>query len=116
MIHTRAFQVGVTPVLTEGGGQTMQTIAGAFTTNREVQVPKILLPEFSRTKQVDGIAVHLDTKVAMRPTLEWDDIKTVDNYFALFDKEVDDDEMENELFTSEIKDAKYGTVTPEEMS
>eukprot|EP00957_Ditylum_brightwellii_P192833 14682293-Ditylum_brightwellii.AAC.1 len=52
----------------------------------------------------------------MRPTIEWDDTKTVDDYLALFGEEVDDDEMENELFTSEIKDAKYDTVTPEEVS
>eukprot|EP00957_Ditylum_brightwellii_P108016 8240229-Ditylum_brightwellii.AAC.1 len=52
----------------------------------------------------------------MRPTLEWDDTMTVDNYFSLFDEEVDDNEMENELFTSEIKDAKYDAVTPKEVS
>eukprot|EP00957_Ditylum_brightwellii_P108015 8240228-Ditylum_brightwellii.AAC.1 len=39
----------------------------------------------------------------MRPTLEWDDTKTVDNYFALFDEEVDNN------------DAKYDAVTPEEV-
>eukprot|EP00957_Ditylum_brightwellii_P136042 10374793-Ditylum_brightwellii.AAC.1 len=59
MIHTRALPVGITPLLTEGGGQTMQTITGAFTMNRKVQVSEILLPEFSKTKQVDGIAAHV---------------------------------------------------------
>eukprot|EP00957_Ditylum_brightwellii_P096741 7367932-Ditylum_brightwellii.AAC.1 len=52
----------------------------------------------------------------MRPTLEWDDTMTVDDYFALFDEEVDKNEMENELLASEIKDAKYDAVTPEEVS
>eukprot|EP00957_Ditylum_brightwellii_P110643 8438439-Ditylum_brightwellii.AAC.1 len=53
----------------------------------------------------------MESKVAMRPTLNWDDTKTVDDYFALFDEKVD-----KELFASEIKDAKYDAVTPEEVS
>eukprot|EP00957_Ditylum_brightwellii_P093259 7101537-Ditylum_brightwellii.AAC.1 len=33
----------------------------------------------------------------MRPTLEWDGNKTVNDYFALFDEEVDNNKMENAL-------------------
>eukprot|EP00957_Ditylum_brightwellii_P206936 15350655-Ditylum_brightwellii.AAC.1 len=51
----------------------------------------------------------------MRPTLNWDDTKTVDDHSALFDEEVDEDELEDKLFASEIKDAKYDAVTPEEV-
>eukprot|EP00957_Ditylum_brightwellii_P203205 15333638-Ditylum_brightwellii.AAC.1 len=37
----------------------MQTIAGNFNTSREVNLREILLPEFDKTKRIDGITAYV---------------------------------------------------------
>eukprot|EP00957_Ditylum_brightwellii_P179092 13643444-Ditylum_brightwellii.AAC.1 len=52
----------------------------------------------------------------MKPTLDWDTSKTVDNFYALFDDDIDEIDLEDESFVSEIVDTKYEAVTPHEVS
>ena len=59
MIHEIALPLNVSPVLSQLGRQKMQTVAGLFETNREVQLQEIILPEFDKTKQIDGQTAHV---------------------------------------------------------
>ena len=52
LINQRALPMGANPIVSDK--ETLKTIAGNFVVNRKVYVRDIILPEFSKSRQVDG--------------------------------------------------------------
>eukprot|EP00957_Ditylum_brightwellii_P014322 1078154-Ditylum_brightwellii.AAC.1 len=57
-IRAKALPPGVSLRLLQEGRKEMQTIAGIFSTNQEVDLREIILPELDRVKRIDGIMAH----------------------------------------------------------
>ena len=55
LIHSRCLPKGCSPIVNQTGAQSLQTIAGSFVSNRKVYVKELVLPEFDKTKRIDGI-------------------------------------------------------------
>ena len=55
LIHSRCLPKGCSPIVNQTGTQSLQTIAGSFVSNRKVYIKELVLPEFDKTKRIDGI-------------------------------------------------------------
>ena len=58
MMHARCLPPGATPTLTKHERK-INTIAGNLHSNRTVYTENIVLPEFDRSRKIDGLTVHL---------------------------------------------------------
>jgi transposase InsO family protein len=142
MISSRMLPKGATPTLETG--KTFKTIAGNFFSGRSVSLSEIVMPEFDKTRKIDGIkAFVFDEPCAYdiilgrdflhktgidvlfsRGIITWLDkaipMKTpADLSIHLLDDDEDDfrDEEEYEdAFISEIMDAKYEKTTTAEVA
>ena len=56
LIHSSCLPPGACPSLLPEGKKALQTIAGTFQSQREVYCKGIALPEFNKTRSVDGVS------------------------------------------------------------
>jgi len=144
MMHARCLPPGATPTLTKHERK-INTIAGNLHSNRTVYMEKIVLPEFDRSRKIDGLTVHLFDSpcnydiILGRDLLEkigliinfadrkmiWLDrevmMKTQNfwnnpaSFYSVFDDDDDDSNDLFEHFTAQILDAKYDSTTTQEV-
>ena len=58
MIHSRCLPVGAVPTLIHGT-KFINTIAGILPANRTVHLQNIILPEFDKSRKIDGVTAHV---------------------------------------------------------
>ena len=58
MIHSRCLPVGAVPTLMNGT-RLINTIAGTIPANRTVHLQNITLPEFDKSRKIDGVTAHV---------------------------------------------------------
>eukprot|EP00957_Ditylum_brightwellii_P114779 8752570-Ditylum_brightwellii.AAC.1 len=105
----------------------MKTLAGMLRTNREVTLTKIVLPEFARSKCIDGINAFVFDKPCQYDVILGRDFLNkavpykgqqlaIEEFLLLEDDKTDLEEEEFDSFVSEIREAKYEKITAEEIA
>ena len=139
MIHARVLPKGATPSVMETQ-RNFKTIAGNFATTRSVHLSEIVLPEFDKTRQIDGVSAFVfdqpcaydiilgrdfmqKAKIDVlfsRNLITWLDkaipLRTTGRAQDVFhDMELEQDDM-NDQFVTDFQDTDHSEITPAEVA